>query len=409
MFKKYYSKIADLLLYAVNFKAGDKIQLSIDFDCRDIAKQIVSAAYRRGARFVELNYHDPFLRAEAILGTRQEIWFPEYLQKKDLEIIQPGWKSIAVLSDSEADVYEGLPPEKSSAYFKKLGQLKKIRMEAVMTNQVPWTITYIPSELMAQKAFPDLSANEAVKRYWEAIIEIMHLDEDDPIAFWKSKMKKDRERSNFMNELAPEYLHFKGPGTDLMVGINKKANWIGGWDLTPDGQKFISNIPTDEIFTSPDWRKTEGRVTLTRPFVMHQNLGPVPEEAWFEFREGKVMDYGAEKGKESLTAFFNIDERAAFIGEVALVDPESPFAATGITYYNGLYDENAACHLALGKAYPFTLKEKVDYTNEELLEIGMNPSTVHEDMMIGGTDVDVTAVLSDGQRKPVIKDGKFLI
>jgi aminopeptidase len=187
------------------------------------------------------------------------------------------------------------------------------------------------------------------------------------------------------------------------------AQWIGGFDETTDGKTFIANLPTDEIFTSPDWRKAEGRVTLTKPFVMHQNLGPIPQKAWFEFSNGKVVDYGAESGKDSLDAFFKIDQRACYLGEVALVDPQSPFAQQGITYYNGLYDENAACHLALGKAYPFTLKERNDFSDEELLELGLNISNVHEDMMVGAKDVDVTALLPDGSSKEIIKNGKFLI
>jgi aminopeptidase len=141
---------------------------------------------------------------------------------------------------------------------------------------------------------------------------------------------------------------------------------------------------------------------------MHQNIGEVPLNAWFEFKDGKVTAYGAERGKESLDAFFAMDERACYLGELALVDPRSPFAAPGITFYNGLYDENAACHLALGKAYPSTLREKGDYSDQELLDLGMNTGNVHEDMMIGGSDVDVTARLRDGKTLDLIKDGEFL-
>jgi aminopeptidase len=175
------------------------------------------------------------------------------------------------------------------------------------------------------------------------------------------------------------------------------------------GDLFAANLPTDEIFTSPDFRKTEGRVSLTRPFVMHQNLGKVPINAWFEFEKGSVVDYGADEGKESLDALFARDERARCLGEVALVDPHSPFAKEGLTFFNGLYDENAACHLALGAAYSGTLRTPGDYTDEQLLEMGMNVAAIHEDMMIGSVDVDVTAILADGSLHPVIRDGKILI
>lgn len=175
------------------------------------------------------------------------------------------------------------------------------------------------------------------------------------------------------------------------------------------GDVYAANLPTDEIFTSPDRLKVDGRVTLTRPFVMHQNLGSIPINAWFEFSEGRVIDYGADEGKDSLDALFARDERARYLGELALVDPHSPFAESGLTFFNGLYDENAACHLALGAAYVDTLKKSGDYSEEELLELGMNVSSIHEDMMIGSSEVDVTAVCNDGRRVEIIKNGRFLI
>ena len=266
----------------------------------------------------------------------------------------------------------------------------------------------ISSEAMAAKAFPGLSASEAVAQYWDAIISIMRLDRDDPVAFWKEKLQEDERRAETLSRQDIDSISFTGPGTDLTVAVNPRARWVGGFERDASGNRFVCNLPTDEIFTSPDWRRAEGRVTLTRPFVMHQNIGEVPLKAWFEFKDGKVVDYGAERGKESLDAFFAMDERACYLGELALVDPRSPFAAPGITFYNGLYDENAACHLALGKAYPSTLREPGDYTDDELLEIGMNTGNVHEDMMIGSSDVEVRARLKNGTFLDLIKDGAFL-
>ncbi|MDA3849799.1 MAG: aminopeptidase [Spirochaetaceae bacterium] len=409
MNKDLYNKITDLLLFAVGFQRGDKLNIRVDFDQREVALAVSEKAYKQGAAFVKLDYSDAVLQAQAIAGTEEKFIFPDYLQSIYRETTQPGWKLIGIYSESEADVFDGLDTKRSSAYFQAFSENRKVRMKAIMDNRIPWTLTYLPSKTMAKKAFPQMEAEKAVLKYWEAVIAIMRLDLDDPVQFWKDKMIKDKKRSDFMNNLDASYLHFKGPGTDFKVGLAKMAQWIGGFDETTDGKTFIANLPTDEIFTSPDWRKAEGRVTLTKPFVMHQNLGPIPQKAWFEFSNGKVVDYGAVSGKDSLDAFFKIDQRACYLGEVALVDPQSPFAQQGITYYNGLYDENAACHLALGKAYPFTLKERNDFSDEELLELGLNISNVHEDMMVGAKDVDVTALLPDGSSKEIIKNGKFLI
>lgn len=409
MFEHYYDKLADLLLFAVDFKAGDKIHASIDFDCRDVARRVAEKAYQGGARYVEVEYNDQFLKAAAIRGGSEEFWFPAHLKAHLEEIIQPGWKFISIRSQAEGDIFEGLPAERAAAYFRAERRVHEVRMKATMSNRVPWTVTVLPSPHLASQAFPDLPLEEGLERYWKAVVGIMHLDADDPRRVWHEKMAEDGKRSAFVNELQPDALHFSGPGTDLTVGLNRNARWIGGYDHTTAGEAFIANVPTEEIFTSPDFRRVEGRVRLTRPFVMHQNLGPVPIDAWFEFRDGKVVDYGAKLGRETLEAFFAIDERSVYAGEIALVDPSSPIAATGITYYNGLHDENSACHMAFGKAYPFTLKEPGDYGEEELLAMGMNVSTVHEDAMIGGPDVDVTALLPDGGSREIVKNGQYLI
>lgn len=409
MNQKIFEKISDLLLFAIGFEKGDKLFLKLDFDQRETALVLSEKAYKGGASYVHFQYTDEILQAQAIAGSREEFWFPSFMQTTLEEAVTPGWKLIAIRSNAEGDVFQSLDPNRSTQYFKQLAELSKNRRKAVMENRIPWTLTYLPSPSMAKKAFPELPPEEGQKRYWDAVISIMRLDKDDPVAFWKEKIKKDKKRVDFMTNLGATHLHFEGPGTDLMVGLATSAEWIGGQDRTFDGKPFMANIPTDEIFTSPDWRQSEGKVSLTRPFVMHNNLGPIPRGVWFEFKEGKVVDFGAEEGKETLQAFFDLDDRARYLGEVALVDPESPFAKTGITYYNGLYDENAACHLALGKAYPFTLREQGNFSDEELLGKGLNISTQHEDMMVGGSKVNVTAILPDGSKKAIIENGKYLI
>ncbi|WP_028974739.1 aminopeptidase [Spirochaeta cellobiosiphila] len=409
MLNKYYDKISELLLFGINFRKEDKISITIDHDQRELAKHLVRLVYNKGASYVKLNYIDKFLDAAAIGGSREEIFFPNYLQVIQKEVSQPGWKSIGIYSGIEDDVFEGLPSDRSSAYFKQKSQVGSIMRKAQMSNQLPWCLTFLPSIPMAKKSFPHLSDEEALERYEQAVIRIMHLDEEDPVQYWKDKTAKDAQRMQTMEKIQAEYLHFVGPGTDLKVYPNPKAHWIGGMDKTQDGQLFMANLPTDEIFTTPLWNKTEGRVALTKPFTMHQNLGPQILEAWFEFKDGKVVDYGAKQGKESLDAFFAIDPRSKYIGELALVDPQSPFAKEGFVFYNGLYDENAACHIALGKAYDFTMKEPKTVSDEEFMELGFNPASVHEDMMIGGEEVDVTAYCKDGSTVDIIKNGTFCL
>jgi len=408
-----HSKMADVLLFAVGFKPGDRVSLKYDRGQEDIALKITEKAYTRGADYVLAECIDARFKALALLAERDTYRFPDYLKAQMTETTSPGWKYIGLFSDIDADVYESHDQKRASAYFRDLGAFQKPRQDALMKNAVPWTLTYVPSVPMAKKAYPKLGDQEAVAAYWDAIIRIMRLDLDDPVAFWKEKMEKDARRSAMMDSLGATHLRFKGRGpgntTDLTVGLAREARWIGGFDKALEGTDFMANVPTEEIFTSPDWRETNGRVALTRPFTMHNSLGPVPVGAWFEFRDGQVVDFGADEGRETLQAFFDIDPRSRYIGEVALVDPHSPMATEGITFHNGLYDENAACHLALGKAYPSTLKTPRELTDEELLELGLNVATVHEDMMVGGMDVDVFARLPDGSERAIIENGKFLI
>lgn len=408
-FEKYYDALADLLLFAVAFKRGDKIRMIIDFDYRDVARRVAERAYAGGALYVQLDYRDQFMQAAAIRGTPDTFWFPESRQAKLKEVTSPGWKLISIRSEAEGDVFEGLPAERSTAFFRAYRDNIAIHSDAVMSNRIPWTVTYLPSEWVVRKAFPNLTPEEGMTRYWNAIVQIVHLDADDPREFWRNEMAAFEKRSTFMEELRADALHFSGPGTDLTVGLNHSARWIGGYDRAQSGEEFLANVPTGEIFTSPDCRRVNGRVKFTRPFVMHQNLGEVPMDAWLEFRDGRVVDFGASRGKDTLAAFFDIDDRARYAGEIALVDPASPFAETGITFYNGLYDENSACHLALGRAYPFTLREEKERSPDELLGMGMNVATVHEDAMIGGPEVDVSAILTDGTRRDIIREGRYLI
>ncbi len=410
-----YEKMADLLLFSVGFKKGDKVYLKYSRGQDELALKITEKAYKGGAEYVLQEQIDERFKALALLSDRDVYWFPDYLKAQMAETCSPGWKYIGVFSEIDGDAYEKADQVRASAFFRDQGAFLKPRQTALMKNAIPWTLTYVPSAPMARKAYPGLSDAEAVAKYWDAIIRIMRLDRDDPVAFWKEKMERDAKRSAFMDSLGAKALRFKGfgsgpgSGTYLLVGLAKEARWIGGFDQALEGTAFMANVPTEEIFTSPDWRQTEGRVELTLPFSLQHSLGPAPVGAWFEFREGRVVDYGAREGGDTLKAFFDIDPRGRYLGEVALVDPRSPMATEGVTFYNGLYDENAACHIALGKAYPSTLKNPRELDDGELLALGLNVANVHEDMMIGGLNVNVYAVLGDGSEKTIIENGEFLI
>lgn len=405
---QYLEKLADLLLWAVSFEGGH-LNIQMENGARDLGVAVARKAYERGAEFVDFDYTDHRMRAAAIASGRTDFAFPGYVHARTLEMVGPTWKRIAIITGADRDAYQGLPEASSTAFFKAWNAARKPYVKAITSNQIAWVVTAFPSAEMAASAFPSVPPEAALERYEAAVVDILGLDRDDPRAYWRQKMEESERRSSLLNSWDIERLRFRGPGTDFEVGIAKAAFWVGGFDRTPSGELFVANIPTEEVFTTPDARTARGRVSLTRTFEMHQNLGPKIEGAWFEFEDGLIVDYGAASGKTTLDAFFALDERAKRLGEVAIVDPRSPIAQAGFCFYNGLYDENAACHLALGRSYPSTLKNPADLDDAALIGLGFNPCSVHEDMMVGGPEVEVEAVLADGSARPIIAGGRILI
>jgi aminopeptidase len=410
-YKHYFSKIADLMLFAIDFQAGEKLMVNLEPLNHDIGIALAEKAYEKGADYVHFSYLDHLLFAAAIKGKKGDgpFWFPGFLKTTYDEACQEGWKYVALYSVEHNGVYKTLDKDLSVGYLSQLKDVNTRFKEAQMGGVLPWTLTFLPTPRVARRAFPDLTEAEALDTYWKYLVDVMGLEREDPALFWEETLAELTDRSRKLNEMGVESLHFSGPGTDLNVGVLEKSVWLGGPKTSVRGARFMSNIPSFEVYTSPDYRATEGRVALTRPFVMHQNLGAIPKGAWFEFKEGKIVDYGAEEGKESIDNLFKIDDRNRYIGEVALVDEETPIAQSGITFYNGLYDENAACHVALGQAYAMAYEGGSSMNEKERLAAGMNTAKAHEDMMIGSSKVDVAATLRDGGTVQIIENGKFVV
>lgn len=409
--EKYYKKIAELLLYAIDFKQGDKLVVNLEPQNHHVGVAMADAAYGMGADYVHFFYLDHLHYAAAIKGKKGDgdFWFPSFLTTMYDEACGKDWKYVALYSVEHAGIYENLDKDAASRFLSQMKEVNRKFKNAQMGGLLPWTLTFLPTPNVAMRAFPDLTAAEALDAYWRYLVEVMGLDRDDPAAYWEGMMANLTERSRKLNELGIASLRFEGPGTDLLVGVLDKSIWLGGPKISGHGARFISNIPSFEVYTSPDSEATEGRVSLTKPFVMHQNLGALPRNAWFEFEKGKVVGYGADEGKESLDNLFKIDDRNRYLGEVALVEATTPIAESGITFYNGLYDENAACHVALGQAYAMAYEGGSGMNEEQRLTAGLNVAKNHEDMMIGSEKVDVTAILRDGGTREILKNGKFVM
>jgi aminopeptidase len=274
----------------------------------------------------------------------------------------------------------------------------------ISKNGMNWTLLGVPVEGWARKIFPDLPEKEQLPAHWDAIFKICRIYEEDPIAAWAAHLKDLQKRGEYLNQKAYQKLHFSAPGTDLEITLPEGHIWRSAGFETQSGIPFTANIPTEEVFTLPDRRFTEGSVSSTRPLVY---AGNVIDKFSLTFKEGKVVDFSAEQGEAMLESLISTDDGASMLGEIALVPNSSPISQSGLLFYNTLYDENASCHMALGNAYRFSLDGGEKMTGEGFEALGGNNSLVHVDFMFGSGQLDIDGIRSTGEVEPVFKNGEW--
>jgi aminopeptidase len=298
----------------------------------------------------------------------------------------PGHANIATTGDPEPELLADLDPERvGRTQMKALNQLSGHLLAENTTN---WTAVAFPTEAWAERVFgePD------VERLWDAVAFCTRLDEPDPIAAWREHVARLARRANQLNDLRFDAIRYRGPGTDLTVGLLDQSIWIGGGLQTAGGIEYVPNLPTEEVFTTPDCRRVDGVVSSTRPLAL---LGNIVEGLEVTFERGRIVGVEANRGAELVRAQLATDERAPYLGELALVDGSSRVGQTGLVFWDTLFDENATCHLAWGMAVPQTVKGEPGE--------GVNVSTVHTDFMMGGPALDVDGITADGQAMPILR------
>jgi len=271
-------------------------------------------------------------------------------------------------------------------------------------NSMNWNLFSVPIEGWARKVFPDLTPDEQMPALWDTLFKICRVYEDDPVAAWESHLANMKKHADHLNEKTYRKLHYTAPGTDLWLTLPEDHIWRSAGFKSQSGIPFTANIPTEEVFTLPDRRFTEGTVKSARPLVYS---GKVIDNFSLIFKEGKVVDYSAEQGKDTLAKLLSADDGASMLGEVALVTNSSPISQSGLLFYNTLLDENASCHLALGSAYRFSLDGGEKLSREEFNALGGNSSLVHSDFMVGSGELDIDGVLENGDIEPVFRSGEW--
>lgn len=408
---KLLEKYANVILTSLNLQEGQNLLVRTEPVHWKFASIIAAEAYKRGARYVRVDSNEkenPLLYKARVenSGDKYLDYVPAFRTETQRLLVEENWALIALNGTENPDLLTTLNPARNTKVGKAVAEAKKPFMEAIQNHRIQWIVAFAPTEILAGKIMNMQSSAEAIEKLWEILIPILHLDEKDPSAVWVKSGETLKRRASALSNLKLKEVYFKGPGTDLIIGLSQKAIWQGGSAVTEKGIEFSPNIPTEEVFTAPDFRITEGRVKITRP-VLVPVIGKMIEGAWLEFSKGKLVNYGADKGKDVLDQYLAIDPAAAYLGELALVDSNSPIFKSGKTFYNILFDENSSCHIALGSAYPGCYEGGGTMGDEELMANGINVSNLHTDFMIGSPDVDVTGKTWNGRKIDIIKDGKF--
>lgn len=395
-----------VLMKGLNLKKDQNLIILCNDGNYDMARELAKEAYALGAGYVEISVQDNYIaraRLEAQEGEALE-YVPNYEIGKGHQLLSEDWARIRIDSSEEQDVLATADSDKLGALSKAKRQALNFVSRSMMNGEHPWCVICSPGPEWAKKVLGD---NATTEELWDVLKPVLRLDKDDPAQAWEDHGKDLWDRCAKLNDMVLDRVHFKAEGTDLTIGLNTISRWHGGPAALPDGRMVFNNLPTEEVFTTPDFKRCDGTVRVTKALKVLET--PV-EGAWFKFEKGRVVDFGADKGHDILQKFLDMDEGARSLGEVALVDESSPIAASGLLFGSILYDENASCHIALGAGYPTCLELPPGTSGDETLRTyGCNTSLLHTDFMIGSASLDVTGYDKDGKAYPVIRKGSFAL
>ena len=391
-----------------NVQKGQTLIISCPIECAEFGRLVATEAYEVGAREVVMRWGDDlstrmkFLQADDDVFDEVPDWFKtffyEYADKK---------AAIIGISASDPEFLKGVDPDRLKRNSISVGKELKDYYDMQMRNDFPWCIVSVPTTGWAAKVFPDVHPDEAVLKLWDAIYSAVRVTGDGTaVEKWREHIARLDKRTTVMNEHRFEKLILKNSlGTDLTIELHEKAKWVGVGDMSGAGSQFVANMPSEEIFTLPKKDGVNGKVYSSIPLSLD---GTLVEDICFTVEDGKIVDATASKGLDVLLKKLDVDEGARYFGEIALVPYNSPISNMGILFYNTLFDENASCHMAFGKAYP-AFDDAADIDDVELKARGANDSFIHVDFMIGTSDLSITGVTADGKSVPVFIDGDFVI
>jgi len=398
---------AELLVrVGVNVQPGQKLLVRASTESAPLVRKVAEIAYRIGSPLVDVHWNDDGVtRARFLHGPEGSFsTISEWRAKAMIQLAEEGAASLAISSD-DPDMLAGTDPDRFSTYMKAWRPAVKPYSDVAMNDGIAWSVAAAAAPAWAKRVFPGLPESEAVAKLWDAIFAATRIDEPDPVAAWRAHTDRLKAMKDRLNDQRFAALRFRAPGTDLRVGLADGHVWDGGVSRTPDGTEFVANMPTEEVFTAPNRANVDGVVRASMPLAYN---GTIIDDFALTFEAGRVVEARAGSGQKALDNVLDTDEGSRRLGEVALVPASSPIAKTGILFLETLFDENAACHIALGKAYGLTVKGSDAMTPEQRAEVGMNESLSHVDFMIGSAEMDVDGERANGELVPVLRQGEWV-
>ncbi len=390
----------------VNVQPGQLVVINSPIECASYARDIMEAAYEAGAGDCLIQWKDEesarirynYASCEALSV------IPEWMTESRMYYARKGACFISIASE-DPDLLAQVDPMKIRAQALAANKAYSEYWNIITQNQCTWCVVSAPNQAWARKMFPDLSPEQALDALEDAICKSMRLDQPDPIAALEKNNRLIAQRAARFNQLQFKTLRYRNRiGTDFTIDLPANHIWQGGAEPAQNGVIFTANIPTEEIYTAPDFRTANGTLVSAMP-LCHQ--GRLVRNFALTFKDGELVNYDAEEGREVLENIFSADSGASRLGEVALIEKRSPIAQMGLLFYNTLFDENASCHFAVGAAYPSCVQDGVGLSDDELLQRGINCSDEHVDFMIGTEDLEIVGILADGTEIPVFVRGNF--
>jgi aminopeptidase len=392
-----FDAVAELGVHGANVQPGQILLLTATVGQEQLARAVTAAAYRRGAEFVDVFYYDPWVKRARIEGASDETldYVPPWFRRRLLDTAERRGARMAFAGIIEPDALEGLD---GARLGRDLLPWVKEAMGVINDRSTNWCVIPCPHLDWARMVHPGLGPDEAYERLWAELWHILRLDEPDPVAAWDERVAGLKASAELLDARRFDALELSGPGTELTVGLLPSSCWQAGDFETAGGIRHLPNLPSEEVFSGPDPLRVDGHVTSTRPLVLKD--GAIVTGLRVRFEGGRAVQVDADENVEAIRAKVAVDEGAARIGEVALVDRQGRIGPSETVFFDTLLDENAASHIAFGGAYRFSAEDEADRAR-------LNESAIHIDFMIGSPELEVTGVTSDGDRVPVLRGGDW--